>query len=128
MGTPFSIVARGRSFKFAWRGVWLTLKSQHNAWIHALATVLVVLAGLLLGISRLDWCAVVLACAAVWTAEALNTALEFLADATTSELHPLIGNAKDVAAGAVLITAFAALVVGILVFTPYVRLLISAAH
>ena len=58
------------------------------------------IAGYALHISRIEWCIIVLTCAAVWTAEALNTALEFLADATTKEIHPVIGHAKDVAAGA----------------------------
>jgi diacylglycerol kinase (ATP) len=102
----------------------LTLRSQHNAWIHAAATVAVVIAGYLLGISRTEWCLIVLACAAVWTAEALNTAFEFLADATTREFHPLVGQAKDVAAGAVLVTALAALIVGVLVFGPYLMVLV----
>jgi diacylglycerol kinase (ATP) len=102
----------------------LTLRSQHNARIHAAATVAVVIAGYLLGISRIEWCLIVLACAAVWTAEALNTALEFLADATTTEFHPLVGQAKDVAAGAVLATALAALIVGGLVFGPYLVVLV----
>jgi len=106
----------------------LTLRSQHNAWVHAAATVAVVGAGLLFQISRLEWCMVVLACAAVWTAEALNTAFEYLADATTRDFHPVIGQAKDVAAGAVLMTAIAAAVVGVLVFAPYIRLLVSTYH
>ena len=54
----------------------------------------VVIAGYLVGISRIEWCMIVLACAAVWTAEALNTAFEHLADATTKEFHQVIGQAK----------------------------------
>ena len=119
MKRPFELRARIRSFTHAGRGIWLTLVSQHNAWIHAIATLVVVLAGYLLGISRIEWCLIVWACAAVWTAEALNTAVELLADATTREHHPLIGQAKDVAAGAVLITAVAALITSALVFGPY---------
>lgn len=71
---------------------------------------------------------IVLACAAVWTAEALNTAIEHLADATTNGFHPLVGQAKDVAAGAVLITAIAAAVVGALVFGPYLLVLLRLGH
>jgi diacylglycerol kinase len=71
----------------------------------------------------MEWCMIVLACAAVWTAEAMNTAFEYLADATTKEFHPVIGHAKDVAAGAVLITAIAAVVIGVLVFGPYIVVL-----
>lgn len=124
MKRPFEFTGRIRSFRFAGRGMGLTLRSQPNAWIHAAATVAVVIAGYLLGISRTEWCLIVLACAAVWTAEALNTALEFLADATTMKFHPLVGQAKDVAAGAVLVTALAALIVGVLVFGPYLMVLV----
>ena len=128
MKRPFEFTGRVRSFKYAGQGVWLTLKSQHNAWIHAMATAVVLVAGYVLGISRIEWCVIVLACAAVWTAEALNTAFEYLADATTKEFHPVIGQAKDVAAGAVLITAIAAVVVALLVFGPYARVLLSISH
>jgi diacylglycerol kinase (ATP) len=128
MKNPFEFTGRIRSFRYAGRGVWLTLKSQHNAWIHAAATIIVLIAGYLLGISRQEWCLIILACAAVWTAEALNTAIEHLADATTNGFHPLIGQAKDVAAGAVLITATAAIVVGVLVFGPYLLVFARTVH
>lgn len=121
MEKPFQFTGRIRSFKYAAQGIATTLRSQHNAWIHAAATVAVVVAGLAFHLSRADWCMIVLAIAAVWTAESLNTAFEFLADATTPDFHPMIGRAKDVAAGAVLITAMAAVVVGVLVFGPYLR-------
>lgn len=128
MKRPFEFTGRVRSFKYAGQGVWTTLKSQHNAWIHAVATVAVVISGYALGITRIEWCMIVLACAAVWTAESLNTAFEYLADATTKEFHPVIGQAKDVAAGAVLITALSAVVVAAFVFVPHIRLLISTTH
>ncbi len=127
MSRPFEFAGRVRSFRYAGRGVWLMLKSQHNAWIHAVATAAVLIAGFLLGLSRLEWCLIVLACAAVWTAEALNTAFEHLADATTPGFHPLIGQAKDVAAGAVLVTAAAAVLVGILVFGPHLLVLVETS-
>jgi diacylglycerol kinase (ATP) len=57
---------------------------------------------------------------AVWTAEALNTALEFLADVASPEFHPLVGKAKDVAAGGVLISAIGSVGIGLLVLGPYV--------
>src|SRR5437016_3539293 len=125
MSRPFEFTGRVRSFKYAIRGIVLTLKSQHNAWIHAIATIAVLIAGFALHISRIDWCLIVLACAAVWTAEALNTAFEFLADVTTKEFHPVVAQAKDVAAGAVLITAIASVVIGVLVFGPYVLVLMK---
>ena len=108
------------SFKYAGFGLWTLLRPQRNAWIHAVATVGVCLAGLCFRISRIEWCLVVLAMMAVWAAEALNTAFEFLADATTPEFHPLVMQAKDVAAGAVLLAAIGAVIIGLLVFGPYV--------
>lgn len=96
------------------------LASQHNAWLHALATSIVVGVGAAFEIERLEWVALVLAIALVWTAESLNTALEFLSDVASPEFHPLIGKAKDVAAGAVLLCSLGAAVAGALVFAPYV--------
>jgi diacylglycerol kinase (ATP) len=101
------------------------LRCQHNAWIHAAATVVAVGAGLWFHVSLADWCWIVLAISIVWTAEALNTAFEFLADAASPEFHPLVRDAKDVAAGAVLITALAAAIIGTIIFWPYVRGLLS---
>jgi diacylglycerol kinase (ATP) len=94
---------------------------QHSAWIHAAATLIVLAVAFVLGISGGDWCWIILAISIVWTAEALNTAFEFLADAASPEFHPLVREAKDVAAGAVLITAIAAVIIGLLVFWPYVQ-------
>lgn len=110
---------RLRSFGHAFRGLRVLLQSQHNARIHALATVLVVAAGALCAISAAEWALVALAVAAVWTAEALNTAIEFLVDLASPEHHPLAAKAKDVAAGAVLVAALGSLAVAVLVFGPH---------
>ena len=99
ISSPFGFSGRIRSFKYAFRGIFHLLRSQHNAWIHAFATILVVLAGFYFQLAAAEWCWIVLAMTSVWTAEALNTAFELLCDATTQEFHPLIGRAKDVAAG-----------------------------
>ena len=115
----FSFAARLESFRHAFRGVGILLASEHNAWIHLLATVGVCGAGLLLGISRLEWCAIVVAIVVVWTAEALNTAFEFLCDVAAPEFHPLIQKGKDIAAAAVLLSAIGAAVIGLLVFGPH---------
>lgn len=120
MKRPFEFTGRIRSIKFAAVGIWTMLKSQHNAWIHACATVAVVIVGLLFGLSRFEWCWLVVAIVAVWTAEALNTAFEFLADVASPEFHPLVENSKDVAAGAVLISAIGAVIIGLLVLGPHV--------
>lgn len=104
----------------------LLLRTEANARIHAAATVIVVVAGFAFGISRGEWCAVVAAIGLVWTAEGLNTALEAIVDLVSPEIHPLAGRAKDLAAGAVLLATFAAVVIGLLVFGP--RVLALAAR
>ena len=101
------------------------VRCQHNAWIHAAVTLVVLAFAFLLRVSAGDWCWIILAISIVWTAEALNTAFEFLADAASPEFHPLVRDAKDVAAGAVLLTAIAAAVIGVIIFWPYVTKLIS---
>lgn len=116
--TTFSTKSRIQSFKYAFSGLSLMLKSQHNAWLHAVATFCVVILGLVCGLSSGEWCWLVLAIMAVWTAEALNTALEFLADVTSPEFHPLIKKAKDVAAGAVLLSALGSVIIALLVLGP----------
>jgi diacylglycerol kinase (ATP) len=109
---------RGRSFVDAGRGLcWLVL-SQPNARIHAVATLAVAAAGWLFEIARIEWCAVLLAIAIVWTAEGLNSAIEALADHVAPERHPAVGRAKDLAAGAVLAAAIIAAGVGAIVFVP----------
>jgi diacylglycerol kinase (ATP) len=109
---------RIRSIGFAVRGIRIMLASQHNAWIHAAATVVVGVGGVVLGLSWAEWCWIVLAVVAVWTAEALNTAFEFLTDVASPSFHPIAGKAKDVAAGAVLLAAVGAVIIGGLVFGP----------
>jgi len=102
------------------------IRCQHNAWIHAAATITVLIAAVFFRISSTDWCWIVVAISIVWTAEALNTAFELLADAASPQFHPLVRAAKDVAAGAVLLTATAAVVIGSIVFWPYVERLFSS--
>ncbi len=113
-----SFSGRIRSFRCAVKGIGEMLRSQHNAWIHAAATVLVIAAGLVMGLEAGEWCWITLAVIAVWTAEALNTAFEFLTDVASPEFHPLAGKAKDVAAGAVLISAVGAMIIAGIVFFP----------
>ena len=123
---PFQFSGRIRSFRHAISGVLRMMRCQHNAWIHAAATLVVLAAAFVLRISAADWCWIILAISIVWTAEALNTAFEFLADAASPEFHPLVRDAKDVAAGAVLLTAVASVVIGSIVFWPYVERLFSS--
>lgn len=115
----FSLAGRVRSFGFAGAGLALVIRTQQNAWIHALATVLVLGLAAFFSVSRLEWCALIISIAIVWSAESMNTALELLADAVNGDPHPLIGRAKDAAAGAVLVVAAAAATVGFIVLGPY---------
>jgi len=118
MTNSFSIAARARSFVFAFRGLAVVLRTQHNAWLHALATIATLLLGFVLEVSRGEWLALTLAIALVWMAEGFNTAVEALCDVVSPDHHPEVERAKDVAAGAVLIAALGALAVGLVVFAP----------
>lgn len=106
------------SFAHAFRGIGVLLREPH-ARIHLLATILVLALAWGLGVTRYDWQVLLLTVVAVWLAEGMNTALELACDAAVPEQHPLIGKAKDVAAGTVLITSIFALVMGALIFMPY---------
>jgi diacylglycerol kinase (ATP) len=123
---PFTLSGRLQSFRYAARGVRLMLRSQHNAWLHAVASCCVLIVGGVCLLSIQEWCWIVLAIMAVWTAEALNTALEFLADVASPEFHPLVGRAKDVAAGGVLVAACGSVIIALLVMGPH--LLHMLAH
>ncbi len=110
---------RLRSFKHAFRGIRTLLATQMNARIHLIALVLVITAGILVNLSTGEWALIALAVGMVLSAEAMNSALEFLADHTAPEWHDSIGKAKDLAAGSVLLAAVGALAVGLFVFVPH---------
>ena len=124
--TEFTWAGRARSFVHAAHGL-RVLYAEHNSKIHLTATLAVIGLALALGVGRSEWIALVLAMSGVWTAEALNTAVEQVCDAVTREAHPGIQAAKDVAAAAVLIAAAGALAVGALVFVPHLLRLIASA-
>ncbi len=115
----FTITARLNSIADALTGVGHLIRDEHNAWIHLVATLLVIGLGFYFSVSTEAWIALVLAISMVWLAEGMNTAVEVLADAVSKEHNELIAKAKDVAAGAVLLTAIGAGVIGALVFYPY---------
>lgn len=92
--------------------------------MHAAATLLVIAAGFAVRLPLDEWRWIVVAVAFVWIAEALNTAIERLADAVTVERDENIGLAKDVAAGAVLIASLAAAIIGIMIFSPRIAALV----
>jgi diacylglycerol kinase (ATP) len=96
------------------------LRSQQNAWVHAVATLCVIAAGVFFGVTATEWCLLALVITTVWVAEGVNTAFEFLCDVASPDFHPLVKKSKDVAAGAVLLSAVGAAAVGLIIFIPYV--------
>jgi len=114
----FSVRKRARSFKYAFEGIKDFIRQEHNAWIHCFALVCVVVAGIVLGINRMEWVAIAIVSGNVLAAEAINTALEKLADYVCPEKHPAIKRTKDIAAAAVMITALVSVIVGLIIFVP----------
>lgn len=119
MATRFSLQDRVKSFSYALKGVATLFAEQHNARLHGLAMVAVLLLAGVVGLEAWEWAVLVLTIAVVIAAEALNTAVEYLADACNPEYHPLIAKAKDVAAAAVLLLAVAAAIIALIIFCPY---------
>lgn len=117
--TPFSIAHRISSFRHAFRGLYLLITREHNMWIHLFLAVLALMLGWVFSITKFEWLFLVLAIGLVFITEAINTALEVDINLTSPEYHPFARDVKDIAAGAVLIAVFFALIVGGLVFLPY---------
>jgi diacylglycerol kinase len=111
-------INRLRSFQYAFAGIWYTLKTQRNAQIHVGITSLVIVMGLLLKVTLLEWATLALTTGFVIATEMLNTAIEAAMDHATTDFHPQVKIVKDVAAGAVLVAAITAVVVGALIFGP----------
>lgn len=121
----FSVTDRLRSFGFAGQGIYSFLRTEHNAWLHFIATVIVVSAGFFAGLSGSEWVAVIFAIAIVWIAEMFNTCIEHLMDHLSPGYSKPVKFIKDVSAGAVLVAAIAAAVVGMLVFIPHISSFIT---
>lgn len=116
----FSFTGRIRSIQHALDGIVVMLTGQHNAWVHTVVTVIVLICGYLFEVNTAEWSLLVLAIISVWVAEALNTAFELLCDVASPEFHPLVKKSKDVAAGAVLLSAIGAVTIGMIIFLPYI--------
>lgn len=106
------------AFRYAFSGWWFVIRTQRNAWIHAVATVAVLVVSYWLRLSLLEWAVILLAVAMVWLAEFLNTALEAVVDLASPQHHELAKVGKDVGAAAVLITAASSALIGLLVLGP----------
>lgn len=110
--------SRAASFYHAFNGTWHVLRTQPNAWIHAIATVGAIVLGLWLWLSRIEWAILALTMGLVWTAEFINTALEAAVDLASPNTHPLAKIGKDVSAAAVLVAAITSVVIGLLILGP----------
>ena len=109
-----------KSFACAFQGLFLMIKTQHNAWIHCLATIMVIFFSLYFKISLTEWILVIFVVGFVFAAELINTAFERLTDLVSPEKQEKAGQVKDLAAGAVLVAAITALIIGLIIFLPKV--------
>ena len=123
----FSLADRARSFRYAFAGVAFMLRTQHNAWLHLAATVLALGLGAAVRIRPDDWRWLITAILMVWSAEAFNTAVEYVCDVVSPGYSEVVKRAKDIAAGAVLISAVCALAVGLITFWPYLAPVLKLA-
>jgi diacylglycerol kinase (ATP) len=122
----FTIRDRLKSFRFAFNGIRILLIHEHNAWVHLFAAICVILAGFLLKISILEWVAIIIVIGFVVALEAINSSIEKLSDFISPEKHNQIKTVKDLSAAGVLISAIAAVIVGLLVFIPKIFALFNA--
>ncbi len=114
----FSVGKRLLSFKYAFNGIKKLIKSQHNSRIHLVIALLVIAAGFFLQISVTEWIAVIIVMGFVFSAELLNSAIEAVVDLVSPKYHKTAEDAKDYAAGAVLLAAIASAIVGLIIFLP----------
>jgi diacylglycerol kinase (ATP) len=116
----FSFTKRAKSFTYAGRGLLIFIRTTHNAWIHTAIFIMAILLGFYFKITNIEWAMLVFAGGLVFISEAFNTAIEIDMNLTSPEHHPYARDTKDVAAGAVLLSAITAVVIGILIFGQYV--------
>ncbi|WP_231459833.1 diacylglycerol kinase family protein [Pedobacter sp. Leaf132] len=114
----FSIKDRVKSFGYAFNGLALFFAKENNARIHAIGAIFAILLSVWLKISAIEWIAVLIVIALVFVAEIINTAIEKLADVVSTEINPKIKVVKDLAAGAVLVAAIVAIIIGAIIFLP----------
>ena len=116
-----------RSFRYAWNGIRSCFASEPNFRIHSLLTIVVIILSIVFDISTMEWIAVGFCIAFVVTMEMLNTAIEKLCDVVHREIHPGIKKVKDIAAGAVLVSAIFSLVTGLIIFLPKIIVYLKPA-
>ena len=114
----FSIKKRIKSFAYAFAGLKVLFREEHNSWIHAVAAVLAIAMGFLFRISPMEWIAVVIVIGMVFSAEIINSSLERTADFVKAERDDRKRDIKDLGAAAVLVCAMVALITGLIIFVP----------
>lgn len=114
----FSIKKRIKSFSYAFAGLKVLFKEEHNSWIHAVAAVCAITAGFLLDISAIEWIAIIIVIGMVISAEIVNSSLERTADFIKAERDDRKRDIKDLGAAAVLVCAISAAIVGLIIFLP----------
>lgn len=114
----FTFRKRVTSFRYAFQGIKHLFTHEPNSWIHAFVMLCVLIAGFVLHIAVSEWLAIVIVIGFVMAAEAFNSAIECLGDAVSEEHNNYIKHAKDLAAGAVLLSAITAAIVGLIIFIP----------
>jgi diacylglycerol kinase len=113
------------TFKNARKGMRLTIKSEKNIRVHIFVAILVLIAAFCLNFSMTKLCIIIMAIAAVISAEMLNSAIEFSLDAIFHNRYSrMVGMAKDIAAGAVMVVTISAVIIGVLLFAPPILYLI----
>ncbi len=117
-GKPFSIRDRLNSFRYALDGLRQFFAGQHNAIVHAIATVTVLVLCIVLKLNATEWISITIVTGLVWMAELFNTAIEKLCDLVSPGFNPKVKFIKDVAAAAVLVSAIIAAVTGLIIFIP----------
>jgi diacylglycerol kinase len=121
----FSLISRIKSSNNAWRGIGVFMRTTHNAWLQLFFGVLAIYLGFVLHISGVEWVLIIFTIGFVILAETINTAIEIDINLTSPEYHPYARDTKDVAAGAVLITAIMSTIVGLIIFLPKILVLLQ---
>lgn len=114
----FSVHSRLKSFQYAFEGIARFFKKEHNSWLHFAATVAVLVTASVVGVTKTELLAIVFAIGFVWVSEIFNTCIEHIMDFISTKTDPEIRFIKDLASGAVLVSAITALIIGLIIFIP----------
>ncbi len=113
-------ISQMKSFAVAFQGIWTLIRNERNFRFHLLVTIMVVIAGFFFNVEKAEWLAVFLCIGLVLSMEALNTSIEYICDMISPEHHPMVKMIKDVSAAAVLLSSIIAVIVGCIIFIPYI--------